>query len=128
MAPKSDDEEKHNVEAEHISNRSSQGSSADQNGLVAVNAKLKNPLAGFSKAELMQDVEEFAREKDLEDILPLLKKGALVAQDPKKFEEIEELDETERNFLQMERTHRWHQPWMMYFMTSKYVCQDSSTY
>ncbi|KAH6665393.1 sugar transporter family protein [Halenospora varia] len=88
-----------------------------EHGVTAVSAKLKNPLAGFTREELMADVEKFANEKELQDILPMLKKGAFIAQDPKRFEQVEDLDPNEREWLRMEKTHRWKQPWMMYFMT-----------
>lgn len=81
--------------------------------------KQKNPLAGLTKEELMENVEAFAREKDLEHILDDLKKGALVAQDPKAFESLGELSEEEKDWLRRETTHKWHQPFMMYFMTSE---------
>ena len=58
----------------------------------------------------------FREEKGLpEDILPLLKKGALVAQDPAGFEDLEELDEGEREWLRKEVTHRWKHPWPLYY-------------
>lgn len=81
--------------------------------------KQKNPLAGLTKEELMADVETFAREKNLEHILDDLKKGALVAQSPKDFESFDELAEEEKEWLRREKTHRWSQPFMMYFMTSE---------
>ncbi len=87
---------------------------------TAIAVKLKNPLAGMTKDELLADVEAFAKEKGLEDVLPLLKRGALVSQAPKDFEKVSELSEDEKQWLRMEQTHRWKQPWMMYFMTSKY--------
>lgn len=86
---------------------------------VAQNRKLKNPLAGLTQEELFRDVEQFAREKNLEHIVEDLKKGALIAQDPKVFEELDGLSESDKELLRREKTHRWHQPWMMYFMTSK---------
>jgi hypothetical protein len=86
---------------------------------VPISAKLKNSLSGFTREELLADVGMFAKEKDLEHIIPLLKKGALVAQNPKKFEEIEELDDIEREWLRQEKTHRWNQPKMLYFMPGK---------
>lgn len=63
----------------------------------------------------MQDVEEFAQEKNLTDILPLLRKGALVAQSPDAIDEIPELDEHERQNLHEEITHRWKHPRILYF-------------
>lgn len=63
----------------------------------------------------MADVEAYANQFGLNDILPLLKKGALVAQNPRNFENIEELDEDERQALREEVTHRWKHPWALYF-------------
>lgn len=83
--------------------------------------KLKNPLAGLSKEELLADVDAFAREKGLEDALEDLKKGALISQDPKAFESLSELTEADKELIRREKTHRWNQPFMMYFMTSTSV-------
>lgn len=62
----------------------------------------------------MQDVEEFAMERNLTDILPLLRKGALVAQNPQAIEEISDLDETELGALRDEIDHRWKLPYTLY--------------
>lgn len=48
------------------------------------------------------------------DISDLLKKGALVAQDPPSFESIDELDEDEKIALRREITHKWSQPRVLY--------------
>jgi hypothetical protein len=45
----------------------------------------------------------------------LLRKGALVAQSPHQIENIPELDETEREKLRDEVTHRWRHPRTLYF-------------
>lgn len=63
----------------------------------------------------MADVEEFAREKDLNDILPLLQRGALAAQNPTAFEHLSGLLPDEREALEVEVTHKWRQPKMLYF-------------
>lgn len=63
----------------------------------------------------MQDVEEFAKDKDLVDIIPLLTKGALVAQNPRGFEQLSDLDEADRQCLREEITHRWKHPRILYF-------------
>lgn len=76
--------------------------------------RIKNPLSGIPKAQLLGDVEEFARQKELTDIVVLLKKGALVAQDPPSFEAIEELDEDDKVALRREITHKWSQPRILY--------------
>ena len=51
----------------------------------------------------------------MHDMTPLLKKGALVAQDPPAFESVEELDEVEREALRNEVLHKWRQPGALYF-------------
>lgn len=51
----------------------------------------------------------------MQDMIPLLKKGALVAQDPPAFEQIPELDEVERDALRNEVLHKWRQPGALYF-------------
>lgn len=42
-----------------------------------VNAKLANPLAGWTAEALAADGERFAREHGLEDLMPELRKGAM---------------------------------------------------
>jgi len=51
----------------------------------------------------------------LTDILPLLRKGALVAQNPGGIESIAELNEEERHVLRNEIQHRWRHPRQLYF-------------
>ena len=63
----------------------------------------------------MQDVEQFAADSGLTDILPLLRKGALVAQSPHAIETIPDLTDDEREALRHEVTHRWSHPRMLYF-------------
>ena len=77
-------------------------------------SRIKNPLTGIPKAQLLADVEQFANERDMTDISDLLKKGALVAQDPPAFESITELDEDDKIALRREITHKWSQPRLLY--------------
>ncbi len=63
----------------------------------------------------MEDVENFALEKGLSDIISLLQKGALVAQKPKTWHEIGELEEDDRHQLEAEVSHRWKHPKALYF-------------
>ncbi|KIL64192.1 hypothetical protein M378DRAFT_11588 [Amanita muscaria Koide BX008] len=79
-----------------------------------VQAKIQNPLYGIPKAKLLRQVETFAHEQDMDDILPLLRKGALLAQDPKNFESIPELDEEDKEIIRRETTHKWKQPKDLY--------------
>jgi hypothetical protein len=80
--------------------------------------RIQNPLAGISEQLLLHEVNDFAIEKGLTDILPLLKKGALVARDPSNYEDItgdEKLSEDEIEALQDEVLHKWRQPRSLYF-------------
>ena len=61
----------------------------------------------------MRDVEVFAQEKNLTQHIPLLRKGALVAQDPSNYENIdgpEALTESEKAALEKEVNHKWRLP------------------
>ena len=89
--------------------------------------KVRNPLAGIPKARLMRDVEAFAQEKDMMDSLPELQKGALIAQDPARFEMVEELSEEEKDVFRQETSHRWRQPRTLYYMTSEHFPTAPST-
>lgn len=65
----------------------------------------------------MRDVEAFVREKGLEEHVAYFRKGALVAQNPGNYEEIdgaEALDETEKSVLRKEILHKWRLPWRLY--------------
>lgn len=64
---------------------------------------------------MLRDVTNFANEYQLNDILPLLKKGALVARDPASFESVEGLTENESNAIRDEVLHKWRQPVALYF-------------
>lgn len=63
----------------------------------------------------MSDVEDFANKHGLTHILPLLRKGALVAQQPTQVENISELEDEDRIHLRDETLHKWRQPKMLYF-------------
>ncbi|KAH6623780.1 hypothetical protein F5144DRAFT_615477 [Chaetomium tenue] len=76
-------------------------------------ARIKNPLEGIPRDELMSRVEVFAQEKGLTEHLALLRQGALVAQDPNNYEEIdgaEALDDEAKAALVKEVEHKWHLP------------------
>ncbi|KAI1654043.1 hypothetical protein F4813DRAFT_393194 [Daldinia decipiens] len=76
-------------------------------------AKIKNPLKGIPREQLMRDVEAFAHEKGLVEHIPILRRGALVAQNPRDFDELsgeEALDEAEKKALHDEVLHRWRMP------------------
>ncbi|TFA99898.1 Polyol transporter 5 [Trichoderma ghanense] len=78
--------------------------------------EIRNPLKGIPRETLFANVREFHRSKGLpNDILPVLEKGALVAQNPAGFESLNELDEEEKQALREEVTHRWKHPWALYY-------------
>lgn len=82
-------------------------------------ARIRNPLQGIPYAQLMTNVETFAAEKGLTEHLPLLRKGALVAQSPRNAHNIagaEALTDEEKNALDFERDHKWKMP-MRLFLT-----------
>lgn len=109
MAEKDDNKRVHQVLSEISSdsgNRHVEEDLKDFNLNNNTSARIKNPLAGLSHDSLMRDVENFANEHQLHEITPLLKKGALVAQNPGEFETLDGLDESERTVLREEVTNK----------------------
>ena len=76
--------------------------------------RIRNPLVGMSRDALMRDVDSFAQRYELQDIVPLMRKGALAAQNPLGLETIDGLDESDRTILRTEITNRWRQPKILY--------------
>ena len=74
------------------------------------NNKPQNILAHLSKEDLLSDVRTFATQRGLEEYLPDLEKGALLAQRPDDFDEIAELTEEERAAIRYEKEHKWSHP------------------
>lgn len=81
-----------------------------------VSAEVLNPLVGIPKERLFEDVEMYANKHNLNDIVPLLKKGALAAQSPDAIDNIVELDGSETAALHKEQTHRWSHPTTLYLL------------
>lgn len=81
-----------------------------------ISGKFENALAGVSKRRLFQDVEKFCRDFDMMDKLETIQKGALVAQAPAKFREIEELSTEDIAALEKEQSHKWKNPFMLYWL------------
>ncbi|CAL1708150.1 unnamed protein product [Somion occarium] len=81
-----------------------------------INAKLANPLSGIPHDKLMANAAQFAEDHGLGHLKEEFKKGALVAQDPTAFESLPMLDDADRNVLRRELTHRWDQPWELYYL------------
>ncbi|KAL8953899.1 MAG: hypothetical protein Q9222_000273 [Ikaeria aurantiellina] len=82
------------------------------------NAKLANPLAGISHTVLEEMGASYARKNqvgDQEDIRAFAK-GAVLAQDPSKYQTVSGLTEEEHVVLHTEYHHRWHQPPLLYIV------------
>ncbi|KIM71012.1 hypothetical protein PILCRDRAFT_830569 [Piloderma croceum F 1598] len=50
---------------------------------------------------------------DSEEI-PVLSKGAILAQSPANFETIDVLDDGDREIIHYENVHKWSHPWTLY--------------
>ena len=90
-------------------------------------ALLRNPLIGMSQEDVLNDADTFVEEKGLLEYRDEFRKGALVAQVGNvedAFETIDGLTEDEKEILRKETTHRWSQPFMLYFLCT--LCAGSA--
>ena len=69
--------------------------------------RIQNPLRGIPRPTLLKQVEIFVTEKGLEDKTDLFKKGALLAQNPKDFENIDVLTEDDKVMIRRETTRQF---------------------
>ncbi|KAL5043076.1 hypothetical protein BDW71DRAFT_200122 [Aspergillus fruticulosus] len=83
-----------------------------------LNAKLANPLAGYSHEELRRQGISFAITHQIgeEGDIRAFGLGAMLAQAPEKFENVPGLTVQELEVLRHEFEHRWSQPWTMYLV------------
>ena len=83
-----------------------------------LNAKIANPLAGFSHAELSAKGEEYVRKYQIGDDedIRAFRLGAIVAQDPHKHSSVEGLTTEESDALEREISHKWSQPSLLYLV------------
>lgn len=75
--------------------------------------RIRNPLEGIPKAQLMHDVEAWCAHHSLTEHLAMFKKGALVAQNPPEAHMIDgeqKLSQGELTALDDEVTHKWRMP------------------
>lgn len=77
--------------------------------------RVKNPLADLTETQVLRDVEEFAHEYNLTDILPDLRKGSLIARDPDNFRALPDMTPEDILVIQNETEHKWRQPVALYF-------------
>ena len=83
-----------------------------------LNAKLANPLAGYSQEELRKQGLSFSVTHLMgdEDDLRAFEMGAVLAQAPDQFEQVEGLTVQELEALRNEFNNRWSQPKLMYLV------------
>lgn len=83
-----------------------------------LNAKLANPLAGLSHATLRNRGGRYAQKYQIgdDDDIRAFELGAVLAQDPERFEKVEGLTKEELDVLRGEFTNRWSQPKEMYLV------------
>jgi MFS family permease len=86
--------------------------------------RIINPLAAIGKTDLLAQVSQFCAENGLQDKEAAFQKGALVAQNPHLFEELEELTEDDKHHLRREITNPWRLPKALYFTIA--VCSLGS--
>lgn len=83
-----------------------------------LNAKLANPLAGLSHDTLIKRGGEYARKFQIgdEEDIRAFELGAVLAQAPEQFDNIDGLTLHETDILRREFTNRWSQPKLMYLV------------
>ncbi|KAF4625198.1 hypothetical protein G7Y89_g12970 [Cudoniella acicularis] len=110
-----------NYEEEKIENTAvgSENSNIDVDQLRHnINAKLANPLAGLTHQELAQKGEDYCRSHQIGDEADIraFRLGAIVAQNPAAYAEVDSLTAEEREVFSKEFTHKWSQPWLLYLI------------
>jgi hypothetical protein len=71
-------------------------------------SRIQNPLVGIPRDVLLKRVDDFTREKGLDDKQDLFRKAALLAQNPSDFETMPELSEEEKLVIRRETTRELH--------------------
>lgn len=100
---------------EHTAERSA--STATRKASVA--ALLRNPLTGMSEEEVIGDVDQFVQDRGLDEYRDAFRKGALLARVNQRadgFEYVSSIPNNEKEILRQEISHRWNQPFMLYFL------------
>jgi hypothetical protein len=90
----------------HVENAAGKRRRSTDFNMENLSATFENPLANIAKEQLLSDMDEF-------------KKGALVAQSPTEAQTFEELSREDKLTLEREHTHRWSQPWQLYWLASE---------
>jgi hypothetical protein len=107
-----------------IENISQRGSNAGLDNMKTqqlranINAKIANPLAGFTREELYKKGEAYAREHQMgeDEDIRAFQIGAQLAQNPNRYDDVQGLTDEERAVLSKEISNKWSQPWLMYLV------------
>jgi len=110
------------TDVENVSNRESdqvRKSSLTAEQLRAnINAKIANPLAGFSHNELSEKGEAYVKKFQIgdEEDVRAFRLGAILAKDPNRHAEVDGITAEEGAVLAKEISNRWSQPKLMYLV------------
>ena len=99
----------------------------DDHNDATLGAKLQNPLLGLTQREVLADADAFVEAKGLTEHREAFHKGALMAQAiniENGFEQLDILNESDKAILRREVSHRWNQPFMLYFLCA--LCAGSA--
>ena len=84
------------------------------NGTGEANTRIYAPLDGLSSDAIKRKVDDFITETGLDDDRSYLEKGAFLVQSKQAFdrdrEDLLRLKDSEKEWLQLEQTNKWHQP------------------
>lgn len=83
-----------------------------------LDSKPANPLAGFDKEELRIKGRNYAITHSLtnEEDIKAFEVGAILAQDPERFEDFQSVSAEDMEILKKESTNRWSQPKLLYLV------------
>ena len=86
-----------------------------------LNSVFENPLANVPDEQLMHDVEEFCEKHGMMEHLDDMKKGALISKAPDDVQDASYLDDSEKEVIIREKTHKWDHPLMLYWLCGMLV-------
>ncbi|EPE27308.1 MFS general substrate transporter [Glarea lozoyensis ATCC 20868] len=83
-----------------------------------INAKLENPLRGFTTRELAAKGEAYCRDNGIsdEEDIRAFRLGAVIAQNFELYADCEGLTPDENDALESEIEHKWRQPWYLWLI------------
>ncbi|KAI9282156.1 hypothetical protein BC943DRAFT_329278 [Umbelopsis sp. AD052] len=84
----------------------------------AVDTEKGKPIVVKSEKEVLDVATNIINQNGLEEYEDVIKRGALLANDPDNWESRTDITEEEKEVLRREVTHRWHQPAQMYFLAA----------